>query len=189
MALGVDVSYRYRVLGDAVALRVAVQPDPGWDCTWPRIGVRLDLPVELGTAAWFGTGPAESYPDTHDAAFVGRFRADLAGLDVRYSRPQETGHRAQLRELVVGDGTTDRLVVRTHAAPDGHRPGFTLTPWTPQQLDRAPHPYELPAPERTYLFLDDAVHGIGSRACGMDVLPEHALWPGARTFEVELSLP
>ena len=42
---------------------------------------------------------------------------------------------------------------------------------------------------RTFLFLDDAVHGIGSRACGMDVLPEHALWPGARAFEVELSLP
>ena len=188
-ALGVDVSYRYRAVGDAVALRVAVQPDPGWDCTWPRIGVRLDLPVDLATAAWFGTGPAESYPDTHDAAYVGRFRADLAGLDVRYPRPQETGHRAQLRELVVGDGTTDRLVVRTHAAPDGHRPGFTLTPWTPQQLDRAPHPYELPTPEHTYLFLDDAVHGIGSRACGMDVLPEHALWPGARAFEVELSLP
>ena len=33
------------------------------------------------------------------------------------------------------------------------------------------------------------MHGVGSRACGMDVLPEHALWPGARAFEVELSRP
>ncbi|MGI3781005.1 MAG: glycoside hydrolase family 2 TIM barrel-domain containing protein [Janthinobacterium lividum] len=188
-ALGLDVTYRYRVHGPAVALRVELQPDAGWDCTWPRVGVRLDLPVGLDRAEWFGTGPAESYPDTHDAAYVGRFAADLGALDVRYSRPQETGHRADLRELVVGDADAARLVVRTVAAADGHRPGFTLTSWTPQQLDRARHPYELPAPDATFLFVDDAVHGIGSRACGMDVLPEHALWPGARAFEVELSLP
>ena len=56
-------------------------------------------------------------------------------------------------------------------------------------MDRARHPYELPVPTRTHLFLDDAVHGVGSRACGMDVLPEHALWPRATAFEVELSLP
>ena len=188
-ALGVDVTYRYAVRGDALALRVEVAPDPGWDCTWPRVGVRLDLPVGLDRAEWFGTGPAESYPDTRDAAYVGRFAADLCGLDVRYSRPQETGHRAELRELVVRDADAARLVVRTLAAADGHRPGFTLTPWTPQQLDVAHHPHELPTPGATFLLLDDAVHGIGSRACGMDVLPEHALWPGARAFEVELSLP
>ena len=188
-ALGVDVTFRYRVRGDALSLRVALQPDPGWDCTWPRVGVRLDLPLGLDRAEWFGTGPAESYPDTRDAAYVGRFAADLAGLDVRYSRPQETGHRADLRELVVRDAETARLVVRTRPAADGHRPGFTLTPWSPQQVDAASHPYELPTPERTLLFLDDAVHGIGSRACGMDVLPEHALWPSARAFEVELSVP
>ena len=89
----------------------------------------------------------------------------------------------------MADPDGPRLRLRTHPTRGGHRPGFSLSPWTPQQLDRAGHPYELPAPEHTYLFLDDAVHGIGSRACGMDVLPEHALWPGARAFEVELSLP
>ncbi len=188
-ALGVEVTYRWRVVGDGLLLRVEVQPDPAWDCTWPRVGVRLDLPAALDRAEWFGTGPQESYPDTHDAALVGRFAATLAELGVRYSRPQETGHRAALRELVLADADAARLVVRTRPGAAGHRPGFTLSPWTPQQVDRARHPYELPVATRTHLFVDDAVHGIGSRACGMDVLPEHALWPGARTFELELSLP
>jgi beta-galactosidase len=40
-----------------------------------------------------------------------------------------------------------------------------------------------------YLFLDDAVHGVGSRACGIDVLPQHALWPGARSFGVVFTDP
>ena len=185
--LSVDVSYRWRRSGSGLRLAVEVVPSPGWDCTWPRIGIRLDLPVELDRASWFGTGPAESYPDTRDAAYVGRFAADLAELNVPYSRPQETGHRAELRELTIGSAAGPALVVRTWPAPDGHRPGFTLTPWIPQQLDRAGHPYELPRPTQTYLFLDDAVHGIGSRACGMDVLPRHALWPGARAFTVEFA--
>jgi beta-galactosidase len=57
--------------------------------------------------------------------------------------------------------------------------------YTPQQLDRARHPYELSAGDHVYLFIDDAMHGIGSRACGVDVLPERALWPGPREFGME----
>jgi beta-galactosidase len=192
-ARGVDVTYRWEVT-DEVALRVELVPSPDWDCTWPRVGVRLDLPATLREARWFGTGPAESYPDSTRAAYVGRFgasmdAADLDALNVRYSRPQETGHRAQLRTLDVADDEGVRLRVRTLPGPGGHRPGFTLAPHTPQQVDRARHPHELPEPTHTYLFLDDAVHGLGSAACGPDVAPEHRLWPGARAFGVVFEDP
>jgi beta-galactosidase len=184
----VDVTYRWTVT-DEVALRVEVVPSPEWECTWPRVGVRLDLPATLHTARWFGTGPAESYPDSCRAARVGRFTASLDELSVRYSRPQETGHRAELRTLEVGDDEGARLRLRTLADPAGHRPGFTLTAHTPQEIDRARHPYELPPHRRTYLFLDDAVHGLGSAACGVDVAPEHALWPSARAFGIVFEDP
>ena len=140
-------------------------------------------------ARWFGTGPAESYPDSRRAARVGRFAASLEELNVRYSRPQETGHRAELRTLEVGDDTGVRLRLRTIPDPAGHRPGFTLTAHTPQELDRARHPHELAPRTHTYLFLDDAVHGLGSAACGVDVAPEHSLWPGARAFGVVFAAP
>jgi beta-galactosidase len=106
---------------------------------------------------------------------------------VRYSRPQETGHRAELRWLEIADDEGVRLRVQTARNPAGHRPGFTLTRHTPQQIDQAGHPYELPPSEHVYLFIDDAVHGVGSRACGLDVLPQHALWPSARAFEIRLA--
>jgi beta-galactosidase len=186
--LFVDVTYHWW-LTDRLALLVGVAPSPGWDCTWPRVGVRFDLPRELRHASWFGTGPNESYPDTRQAARVGRFAADIDELNVAYSRPQETGHRSALRSLVISDGTTERLRVSTWPNREQHRPGFTLTAYTPQQLDRARHPYELGQSDRMYLFLDDAVHGIGSRACGVDVLPEHALWPGQRQFGLEFHQP
>ena len=100
-------------------------------------------PRELRHASWFGTGPNESYPDTRLAARVGRFAADIDELNVAYSRPQETGHRSELRELVISDAEAPRLSVTTWPNEQLHRPGFTLSAYTPQQLDRARHPYEL----------------------------------------------
>ena len=184
----VDVTYHWR-LTDGLALLVNVVPSPGWDCTWPRVGVRFDLPRELRHASWFGTGPNESYPDTRQAARVGRFTANIDELNVAYSRPQETGHRSELRSLVISDGGSARLRLTTWPSPSHHRPGFTLSAYTPQQLDLARHPYELVPSDRIYLFLDDAVHGIGSRSCGVDVLPEHALWPTQRQFGVQFHQP
>jgi len=186
--LFVDVTYHWR-LTDGLALLVNVVPSAGRDCTWPRVGVRFDLPRELRQARWFGTGPNESYPDTRQAARVGLFAADIDELNVAYSRPQETGHRSELRSLVVSDGTAERLRVTTWPNSEQHRPGFTLSAYTPQQLDQARHPYELVPSDRVYLFLDDAVHGIGSRSCGVDVLPDHALWPGQRQFGLEFHQP
>ena len=184
--LFVDVRYHWW-LSEGLALLVNVTPSPGWDCTWPRVGVRFDLPAALRQASWFGTGPNESYPDTRRAARVGRFAADINELNVAYSRPQETGHRSELRELVISDARGPRLSVTTWPNEQLYRPGFTLSAYTPQQLDHARHPYELTAGDHVYLFIDDAVHGIGSRACGVDVLPEHALWPSARQFAIRFT--
>ncbi|MBA3528038.1 MAG: DUF4981 domain-containing protein [Propionibacteriaceae bacterium] len=190
--LSVDVAYRWHVDPvdpQSLTLRVDLVPSPNWDCTWPRVGVRFDLPKDLTQASWFGTGPDESYPDSSVAARVGTFSAGIDELNVRYSRPQETGHRAQLRSLSLSDGATTRLRLSTAPNSQGHRPGFTLSRYTPQQLDRAAHPYELADNDRVFLFIDDAVHGLGSRACGIDVLPEHALWPGARAFAMSFDQP
>jgi beta-galactosidase len=161
-------------------LQTDAVPFGAWDVTWPRIGVRFDLPASLADAdaTWFGTGPLESYADSSHAARVGRFTAPVRSLGVAYSRPQETGHRPSLRSLAVGPFTVSTV--------GSHRAGFTLSPWTAQQIDRAEHPYELPTSDHLYLYLDAAQHGLGSRACGLDVLPEHQLWPQAFSWSVLL---
>ncbi|MET3452160.1 glycoside hydrolase family 2 TIM barrel-domain containing protein [Curtobacterium sp. 1544] len=178
---GVDVTHRWTLTDDGLLLQTDAVPFGAWDVTWPRIGVRFDLPTSFaeGDARWFGSGPLESYADSSHAARVGRFTAPVRSLGVEYSMPQETGHRPDLRELSVGD-----LTVSTVGA---HRAGFTLSPWTAQQIGRAMHPYELPASEHLYLYLDAAQHGLGSRACGLDVLPEHQLWPQAFSWSVVLA--
>ncbi|MFE2774325.1 beta-galactosidase small subunit-related protein [Microbacterium resistens] len=62
------------------------------------------------------------------------------------------------------------------------QPGFVFSLWSAHEIDAAQHPYDLPESSRDHLHLDDAVHSLGSRACGPDVEPRHALRPAARTF-------
>lgn len=170
------------LVDDELWLRVEITPSTGWDMLWPRVGIRFDLPGDVEGATWFGTGPLESYPDSRAAARVGRFTAPLAELTTRYGRPQESGHRPDLRWLTLAADGAPWL--RLDALPDtaGRRPGFTLTPFTAQQLDAATHPHELTATGATYLYLDAAQNGLGSRSCGPDVWPDHMLRPRAATL-------
>ncbi|WP_166845248.1 glycoside hydrolase family 2 TIM barrel-domain containing protein [Isoptericola sp. BMS4] len=165
-------------------LRVVMTPDDAWDDVWPRLGVHLALPTDVDGARWFGLGPHDSYPDVRRSVVVGRHRAGLDDLTVPYARPQESGHRSEVRELDLERG--GRPWVRLTAARDarGRLPGFTLARHSPHELARAAHPHELPVPEAHHLVVDAAQHGLGSRACGPDVWPTAALRPQARTLEL-----
>ncbi|BBJ37680.1 hypothetical protein SSPO_003980 [Streptomyces antimycoticus] len=121
--------------------------------------------------------------------YTGRFSSSVRDLAVDYARPQETGHRSELRELSLTSGGTE--VLRVVALPDtrGRRPGFVLSRHTPQEIAGAGHPYELPASDTTHLHIDAAQHGLGSRACGPDVRPDFALRPESRTLRLRISDP
>jgi beta-galactosidase len=181
---GIDVEFAWHGVEDSALLRVAVVPFGPWECTWPRVGVRIDLPV-LGPGTpvrWWGNGPDEDYPDSRAATRVGRFERRLDALAVAYARPQETGHRSGLRRLEFAD-----LTVETRPDADGRRAGFQLLRHSPRELDGVGHPHELPDSTRTVLCLDIAQHGLGSRTCGPDVRPEAALWPRQFSWELAFS--
>ncbi|UNK70485.1 glycoside hydrolase family 2 TIM barrel-domain containing protein [Microbacterium sp. H1-D42] len=161
-------------------------PTMDWPYIWPRLGIRIDLPMDVNGAEWFGTGPGESYPDIDHAARVGRFTAGIDDLSTAYARPQESGHRSHLRSLSLAESGSPRVHIDAFADPRGRRPGFTLTRHTAQQLADARHPHELPAPTASHLYLDAAQNGIGSRSCGPDVWPDDMLRSEARSIVVRV---
>ncbi|MGW1729171.1 glycoside hydrolase family 2 TIM barrel-domain containing protein [Streptomyces sp. NPDC002306] len=180
----------WSIEGDELELRVEIEPSRGWLTVWPRIGIRFGLPdgtAPVDGAEWFGLGPLESYPDSLRAARTGRFSSTLRDLSVDYARPQETGHRSQVRQLALTHA--DSEVLRIEALPDtrGRLPGFTLGRHTPQQIAGARHPFELPGSTTSHLIVDAAQHGLGSRACGPDVWPEFALRPESRTIRLRIA--
>jgi beta-galactosidase len=181
----VTLDERWEADGDGVLLDLQLIPTSRWNLVWPRLGVRFDLPVEVGGAEWFGTGPGESYPDSRRGVLVGRYRAGIDTLTFPYAWPQESGHRSDLRRL---DLTARGGWLRIDAEADarGRRPGFTLARHTAQEVDRARHQYELSAPTSSYLYLDAAQNGLGSRACGPDAWPDALLRPESRSMHLRL---
>ncbi|WP_374953398.1 glycoside hydrolase family 2 TIM barrel-domain containing protein [Arthrobacter sp. N199823] len=186
-AASVAVEENWQLAGEELWLRLDIMPSAGWDLVFPRIGVRLDLPTDIDGASWFGAGPRESYADSMHATVVGRHSGSIDELNVPYARPQETGHRSDVRSLELSRNGAPWL--RIEADPDalGRRPGFSLARHTAQQVTAAGHPHELPASSHSYLYLDAAQHGLGSRACGPDVWPDFALRPEARTLVLRFS--
>ncbi|GAB4100871.1 glycoside hydrolase family 2 TIM barrel-domain containing protein [Sinomonas halotolerans] len=185
-ACSVTVEEQWQLDGAELWLRVDLVPSTGWDGVWPRVGVRFGLDASVDRAAWFGLGPRESYPDSISSALVGRWEAGIDELSVPYARPQETGHRGGLRSLDLAAAGAPWLRIEASADSLGRRPGFTLSRHTAQETAAAAHPHELPGSGRSWLYLDAAQHGLGSRACGPDVWPTAALRPEARTLTLRL---
>lgn len=178
--LALDTHLRYRPTDEGLACAVTISPTGDWTGTWPRVGLRFHVPAAAQRARWHGLGPGESYPDMTAGVFLGVF--DLAGDEMRSRpiRPQESGHRSEVRWLEVSWRGLSSLRVDTLGT---HLSGFTLSPWTAQALCRATHQHLLPEEQDTYLYLDLAQHGLGSRSCGPDVRPESALAPGVYNAE------
>lgn len=182
---GAEVTYRWRRIGDAAGCQVQVSPiRPRTDVTWPRVGFHLLLPGEYEQAQWFGGGPGEAYPDSRSASIVGRHASAIDDLAFPYAVPQETGHRESLRRLEIS-GHAPALRLRAFG-PD--LPGFSLLRHDAHELAAARHQHELPESSGVHLYLDAAQHGLGSRSCGPDVLPQYQLWPRSVSFGFTLEL-
>ncbi|MHA4819843.1 glycoside hydrolase family 2 TIM barrel-domain containing protein [Streptomyces aculeolatus] len=181
-ALGVFATYRWSAHGDTMRVLVDIDPDGNWPCPWPRLGLALTLPATLDQVSWYGRGPGEAYPDSRQAARIGRHTATVDDLQTPYVRPQENGHRADTRllALTAADGTSLHIT----GIPTL---GFTARRWTSHALEAAAHHSDLTPSDHIHLTLDHAVHGLGSASCGPGVLPAHHLTPATARFEIRLS--
>ncbi len=71
----------------------------------PRIGVRFRLPVTMNNVQYFGRGPCENYVDRSSGSKVGLYKTTAEEMYYPYTRPQENGHRSDIRWVALnGDG-------------------------------------------------------------------------------------
>ncbi|MDO5677685.1 MAG: glycoside hydrolase family 2 TIM barrel-domain containing protein [Propionibacteriaceae bacterium] len=179
----VTVELVWQLTEEGLRLDASAVPTSQWPGAWPRIGLHFVLPEGLSEAQWFGTGPGENYADSRAAAYVGRFASAIEDLVVNYAVPQESGHRSDLRELVLPE-----LGLSIEAEPvAGELPGFTLRAHDAHQVAAAAHPHELSASYGTHLYLDAQQQGLGGRSCGPDVRPEYQLRPRAAGWSLRFA--
>ncbi len=67
----------------------------------PRIGMKMQMPAEFIQLEYFGRGPRENYCDRNSSTFVGLYKSTVAEQYVPCIRPQENGHRTDVRWLAL----------------------------------------------------------------------------------------
>jgi beta-galactosidase len=77
----------------------------------PRMGMQLQLPVELSNLKWFGRGPHENYADRWTSADVGLYESTAGDQYVPYIRPQENGYKTDTRWLTLIDDSGSGILV------------------------------------------------------------------------------
>lgn len=77
----------------------------------PRIGMRMQLPVQYNKLRFFGRGPHENYSDRKASAFVDLFTSTVADQYVQYIRPQENGYKTDIRWLSLTNGEGEGLMI------------------------------------------------------------------------------
>ena len=69
----------------------------------PRIGVRMRVPQTMNNVKYFGRGPGENYVDRKRGSHVDLYTTTAEEMYFPYVRPQENGHRTDVRWFSVAD--------------------------------------------------------------------------------------
>ncbi len=77
----------------------------------PRYGVRWRMPQEFSNVRFYGRGPWENYCDRKDGAGFNIYSCNVSDMYVPYVRPQENGHRVDVRWLEIKNAKGRGLVV------------------------------------------------------------------------------
>ncbi len=129
-----------------------------------RAGLSAGINPALNRVGYYAYGPMENYNDRKDGAMIGRYATVVDSMTVGYVKPQSTGGREGLRDLVLtrADGRGVRIETRGKVS-------FSILPFTDADLMNASHQWELtPRPFNT-LHLDAVTRGVGNASCGQDV--------------------
>jgi beta-galactosidase len=119
------------------------------------VGTTFGLRAELATIDWYGRGPWESTADRRASAFFGRYSGSVADQVTRYSRPQDSGNKADTRWAALTDdaGRGVLLVARGSMY-------LNAQPNSPAELSGHRHWHEVPESWRTFVRVDAAQEGV-----------------------------
>ncbi|WP_222982416.1 glycoside hydrolase family 2 TIM barrel-domain containing protein [Flagellimonas meishanensis] len=96
----VNIGYTFRSNG-SLKLDYSFAPNQKDLPNIPRLGMYLTLPKKFDKVSWYGNGPDESYWDRKTGVKTGLYSGKVEDQFHRYSRPQETGNKTDVRWMEV----------------------------------------------------------------------------------------
>ncbi|GAA3938558.1 glycoside hydrolase family 2 TIM barrel-domain containing protein [Microbacterium soli] len=122
----------------------------------PEFATMLAMPADYDRVRWYGRGPEECYIDRQEGARLGVHDRRVVDMLTPYIRPQEAGNRTGVRWAEVTDARGAGL--RFEGDPTME---FSALSWTPDEIESARHPNELPPVHRTIVRPALMRRGVG----------------------------
>ncbi|MBP5360292.1 MAG: DUF4981 domain-containing protein [Bacteroidaceae bacterium] len=135
-----------------------------------RAGVVCRLDSNLTYVDYYAFGPYENYCDRHDGVTLGRYTGTVDGMMEHYVKPQTTGDRSGMRELMLTDKTGHGLKIEAEG-----NVAFSASRYTDADLMNASHEWELEERPFVYLHLDGAQRGLGNASCGPNTMKKYCI--------------
>jgi len=139
----------------------------------PRVGVVVEVDARFTVLRWWGRGPHENYPDRARSAVLATWVTGVESCP--YLVPQEFGLRTDTSWLELVDPVTQDTVRITSL---GEPFAWSATRHSAQELFAASNDSDLVPTRRLVVHLDAAHRGVGTGACGPDVLARYQVGPG-----------
>ncbi len=95
----------------------------------PRLGMYMTLDTKFTDVSWYGKGPDESYWDRKTGQKLGLYSGQIEEQFHRYSRPQETGNKTDLRWMEVSSNDIKLRVTSSQLL------NASVWPFNMQELD------------------------------------------------------
>ncbi len=169
-------SLTYTLRGGALEIDASWTPGVGVgdNSSMPRFGMTFGLPSTEGDVEWYGRGPDENYADRKSGYEVACYSKPIADMWHQYARPQDTGNRTDTRWLTIEQ--KEHPGIKISAASADKLLSFSTLPVSPDELQRADHPFEVEPGAETRVFIDDKVHGVGGdTSWGATTHPQYTL--------------
>ncbi len=141
----------------------------------PRIGIRMTVAGGYEKLDWFGRGPFENYNDRKYSAHFGNYSSTVSEQYYPYIVPQENGNKEEvdwfaLKSAAAGNGLQIQAT--------GKAFGFSAQHFTPEDLTRSYHTYDMNMRQETTVLIDAMQRGLGTASCGPDTLEKYQVLPG-----------
>jgi beta-galactosidase len=152
---------QYLVYGDGtIEVSNVITPDKA-NYYLGKIGFLMQLAEGFEQVSYFGAGPHENYPDRNRSAAISRYTTTVDDMFVPYIRPQDCGNRTSVRWARVSNHAGVGILIEAE-----QQMNFSALHYTPMDLHKANHPYELSKRKSTILTIDWNHCGLGGGSCG-----------------------
>lgn len=133
-----------------------------------RAGLVCAIDSALKNVDYYAHGPWENYCDRKASAMVGRYSTIVEDMLESYVKPQTTGGREGLRELVLSDESGFGVKIETQGTV-----AFSALPYTDEDLMKTGHTWELTPRPYTVVHFDAWTRGLGNASCGPGTLEKY----------------